>query len=248
MSELPLPSLEPPTLTTASRVVIALIIAALASVVIVLWFVLDVPPAVAAAVGDAIAPFVGILTAAALGAAIWSVTLQRHAIKVQLQELQAQRSEMVASREALQEQTKAQNELAAHQLKQLRAAELRELRSAYASWFAEIREWLSTCLTEGNAMRHGERQRNVSSDGFRRLEMAMWQVVLLDTASTRVIKVRSFSSPLGLPGDTRSSDGGLNLQAIGAWQADRALERLRDLDEFKTLVTNWFQTGEERPI
>jgi hypothetical protein len=62
-------------------------------------------------VGDAVAPFGSLLTAAALFAALYSVALQRSELRLQRKELKATRDEMKAQREEFKKTAKAQADL-----------------------------------------------------------------------------------------------------------------------------------------
>ena len=67
------------------------------------------------ALGDSVAPFTGLLTAAALFGALWSVRLQRQELALQREEMRAQREEMAEQRDQLARTAKAQEALAGAQ-------------------------------------------------------------------------------------------------------------------------------------
>lgn len=244
------PNLDPPELSGRAKVIAAVVLLACLVLVGGLWICLRTPPLIAAAIGDATAPIVGVITAIALGATAWSVHLQRHAIRVQLQELQAQRTELTASRTTMEEQTKAQNQLAELQRTQLRDAELRELRSAYATWFAAAQTWLSSLhgyglvlAASGDPLGSGA----IDDEKVHRLRAAMWHVMLLDMSSSRVVRVKSLSAPIGLGGDTKPATKDEHSK-FGERVRDVTFERLRELESFQEAVANWFKTGEEKPF
>ncbi|HEX9622624.1 MAG TPA: hypothetical protein VF989_20920 [Polyangiaceae bacterium] len=68
------------------------------------------------AFGDAVGPFVALLNAGALFAALWSIALQRRELELQRAELRETRGEMARQREQFERTAKAQENLAASQL------------------------------------------------------------------------------------------------------------------------------------
>lgn len=67
------------------------------------------------ALGDAVGPFVALLNAGALFAALWSVALQRHELELQRQELRETREEMKEQRTQFERTALAQEALAKSQ-------------------------------------------------------------------------------------------------------------------------------------
>lgn len=230
---------------------LASISVAIVSGILWLWFSLQQPPQVAPLIGDAAAPFVGIITAGALIAALWSVRLQNYSILVQLRELQRQREELVESRREMQAQTQEQAKLTRLQHKQLQAEEHRELRAAYAAWLQAANEWLADTMTSGHAMAHLGQAACLEDSGsqenaaHRTMSRSMWSVVLLESNSQRAHLVRQLSAPIGLGNIELGTEDGY--QRAGRHFAEQALERLGRLEALSDHLQAWF-VGAKDPV
>ena len=103
--------------------------------------------------GDAMAPFAALFSAGALGAALWSVHLQRHELEEQRKMLQAQLDEMQGTREVQAKQEAAQNRLA--QAQEVANALSQEMVVAQqAMTLATLKSALFTLISSGKTVGH----------------------------------------------------------------------------------------------
>ena len=128
---------------------------------------------------------------------------------------------------------------------------MRELRTAYAVWFGEIGAWLNSILGIGLELEASGVPVTSKSDGgsdhLRRLDAAKWQVLLLDTAAARSLRVKQLSAVTGL-GDAPKPTTSSQHVAFGRRLVAVATTRLLELEAFQQRITNWFQTGDESPL
>lgn len=151
-----------------------------------------------AAVGNAAAPLVGILSLLAVGAALWSVRVQYEALELQRRAFTEQQASLNAQlelqRQALQQQEKEllhQREAMEAELRYRRHAALRE---AYAPFLSETAEYLDAvheylkAMLGHNCEVYGDTRQEWQADcdaAHAKLKKTVAEIALIDTNSER---------------------------------------------------------------